>query len=44
VAIETRDGLEVLGPPEAAALVCEELLARRLAERTAGGTLALTAA
>jgi len=44
VAIETGAGLEVLGPPEAAALVAEELLARRLAERTAGGTLALTAA
>ena len=44
VVILTGTGLEVLGPPEAAALVCEELLTRRLAERTAGGTLALTAA
>jgi hypothetical protein len=44
VVILTGTGLEVLGPPEAAALVREELLARRLAERTAGGTLALTAA
>ncbi len=30
--------------PEAAEVVCERLLERRLAERTAGGTLALTAA
>jgi len=44
VAIEMGDLLEVLGPPEAAAQVCEELLARRLAERTAGGALALVAA
>ena len=44
VVIQTGTLLEVLGPPEAAALVCEELLARRLAERTAGGTLALVAA
>lgn len=44
VVILTGTGLEVLGPPEAAAQVLEELLARRLAERTAGGTLALTAA
>ena len=44
VVIQTGTRLEVLGPPAAAALVCEELRARRLAERTAGGTLALTAA
>ena len=44
VVIVTSAGLELLGPPEAAAVVREELLARRLAERTAGGTLALTAA
>lgn len=44
VVIQTGSVLEVLGPPEAAEVVCERLLAQRLAERTAGGTLALTAA
>ena len=44
VAIETGDLLEVWGPPAAAAQVCEVLLARRVAERTAGGALALVAA
>ncbi|HYK11642.1 MAG TPA: hypothetical protein VEV39_12665 [Gemmatimonadales bacterium] len=44
VVIQTGTLLEVLGPPEAAEAVCERLIERRLAERTAGGTLALTAA
>jgi hypothetical protein len=44
VVIQTGTLLEVLGPPEAAEVVCERLLERRLAERTAGGSLALTAA
>jgi len=36
--------LEVLGAPEAAAALLEELVARRLAARTPGGTFALTLA
>jgi len=34
--------LETLGAPEAAAVLLEELVARRLAARTPGGTFALT--
>jgi hypothetical protein len=36
--------LETLGAPEAAAVLLEELVARRLAARTPGGTFALTLA
>ncbi|HEX9283487.1 MAG TPA: hypothetical protein VF882_06840 [Gemmatimonadales bacterium] len=43
--IEGPDGaLETLGTPAAAAALLEELVARRLAARTAGGTFALTLA
>ena len=43
--IERRDGtLDAVGAPEAAAALLEELVTRRLAARTAGGTLALTLA
>ncbi len=43
--IEHPDGgLETLGAPEAAAALLEELVARRLAARTPGGTFALTLA
>jgi hypothetical protein len=43
--IERRDGtLEVLGAAEAAAALVDELIARRLAARTPGGTFALTLA
>ena len=45
--IERRDGsgeLEALGAPEAAAALLHELVARRLAVRTAAGTIALTLA
>jgi hypothetical protein len=43
--IEGPDGaLETLGAPAAAALLLEELVARRLAARTSGGTFALTLA
>jgi hypothetical protein len=43
--IERRDGaLDVLGAPQAAAALLDELLARRLAARTPGGTFALTLA
>ena len=43
--IERGDGtLDAVGAPEAAALLLEELVARRLAARTPGGTFALTAA
>ena len=43
--IERRDGtLEVLGAAEAAAALLDELIARRLAARTPGGTVALTLA
>ena len=45
VLIERRDGnLETLGAPEAATALLDELVARRLAARTPGGTLALTLA
>ena len=41
--IERADGtLEAMGPPEAAAALLEELVMRRLAARTPGGTFALT--
>lgn len=43
--IERLDGtLDAVGAPEAAAALLEELVARRLAVRTPGGTLALTLA
>jgi hypothetical protein len=43
--IERRDGtLEVLGAAAAAAALLDELIARRLAARTPGGTFALTLA
>ncbi len=43
--IEQLDGtLDAVGAPEAAAALLEELVARRLAVRTPGGTLALTLA
>jgi hypothetical protein len=43
--VEGPDGtLETLGAPAAAAVLLEELVARRLAARTAGGTFALTLA
>lgn len=43
--IERPDGtLEVLGAPEAAAALLDELVARRFAARTPGGTFALTLA
>lgn len=45
VAIERPGGggvLDVLGPAETAGWLLEELVARRLATRTAGGTFALT--
>jgi hypothetical protein len=43
--IERRDGtLEVLGAAEAATALVDELVARRLAARTPGGTFALTLA
>jgi hypothetical protein len=43
--IERPDGaLEVLGAPQAAVALVEELVARRLAARTPGGTIALTLA
>ncbi|HVH09699.1 MAG TPA: hypothetical protein VM736_07875 [Gemmatimonadales bacterium] len=43
--LERRDGeLEALGAPEAAAALVEVLVARRVATRTPGGTLALTLA
>jgi hypothetical protein len=43
--IERRDGvLEALGAPEAAAALFDALVARRLAARRPGGTLALTLA
>ena len=43
--IERRDGtLEAVGAPDAAVALLEELVARRLAVRTPGGTLALTLA
>lgn len=42
VVIERRDGtLDAVGAPEAAAALLEELVARRLAARTPGGTFAL---
>ena len=45
VLIERLDGrLEALGAPEAAAALIDELVARRLAARTPGGTVALTLA
>ncbi|HKV69752.1 MAG TPA: hypothetical protein VFD85_14655 [Gemmatimonadales bacterium] len=44
VVIQTGTLLEVLGPPDAVEVVSQRLLERRLAERTAGGSLALTAA
>ncbi len=45
VLIERRDGkLEALGAPEAATALLDELVARRLAARTPGGTVALTLA
>jgi hypothetical protein len=43
--IERSDGtLEAVGAPDAGAALLEELMARRLAARTPGGTLALTLA
>lgn len=43
--IERRDGtLEAVGAPEAAARLLADLVARRLAARTPGGTFALTLA
>jgi len=43
--IEQLDGtLDAVGAPEAAVALLEELVARRLAVRTPGGTLALTLA
>ena len=43
--IERGDGtLDAVGAPEAAALLLEQLVARRLAARTPGGTFALTLA
>lgn len=43
--IERRDGtLEAVGPPDLAAALLDELVERRLAARTAGGTFALTLA
>ena len=43
VLIERPDGtLEAVGAPDAAAALLEELVARRLAARSAGGTLTLT--
>jgi len=43
--IERSDGtLEAVGAPDAAVALLEELVARRLAVRTPGGTLALTLA
>lgn len=45
VLIERPDGtLEAVGAPDAAAALLEELMARRLAARTPGGTFALTLA
>jgi hypothetical protein len=45
VLIERGDGtLDAVGAPEATAPLLEELVARRLAARTPGGTFALTAA
>src|SRR5207249_10363901 len=45
VLIERPDGtLEAVGAPDAAAALLDELVARRLAVRTPGGTLALTLA
>ena len=45
VLVEAPDGtLDVLGAPAAAAALLDELVARRLAARTPGGTFALTAA
>jgi hypothetical protein len=45
VLIERRDGtLDAVGAPEAAAMLLEELVTRRLAARTPGGTFALTQA
>ncbi len=45
VLIERRDGtLDPVGAPEAAAALLEELVTRRLAARTPGGTFALTLA
>ncbi len=45
VLIERRDGtLDAVGAPEAAAALLEELVTRRLAARTPGGTFALTLA
>ncbi len=45
VLVELPDGtLDVLGPRETAERLIEELVSRRLAARTPGGTLALTAA
>src|SRR5438132_6673222 len=41
--LERPDGtLDALGAPQAAAALVEELVARRLAARSAGGTIALT--
>ena len=43
VLLERPDGtLDALGAPQAAAALVEELVARRLAARSAGGTIALT--
>lgn len=43
--IEGPDGtLDILGTPEAALVLLDELVARRLAARTPGGTFALTLA
>jgi len=43
VLVERPDGtLEAVGAPDAAAALLEELVARRLAARTPGGTLTLT--
>lgn len=45
VVLERPDGtLDVLGRPETAAALLEELVAQRVAARTPGGTIALTAA
>jgi len=45
VVVECADGsLEVLGPPDSAAALREQLISRQLAHPTAGGALALTAA
>jgi hypothetical protein len=45
VLIERPDGtLEAVGAPDAAAALLDDLVARRLAARMPGGTLALTLA